>query len=75
MNCFTVIASIFLMLGIAHCLPEGAPNTCCEAMVPGHEVDEQTGASPNFSTVPNTVNINYILYLFVIVIIINNYTI
>lgn len=50
-----IVASV-LLVGFVRGSPGGAPNTCCEAMVPGHpETTPQDGEAPNFSTTPDSV--------------------
>jgi len=54
------LISLFLLVNTVLGSPGGAPNTCCEAMVPaGHGVAAQPGAPSFFSTVPNTVLIQF----------------
>ena len=59
-----MIASI-LMVGIVRGTPTGAPNTCCEEMVPGHGVPAQNGTS-SFLTIPHLVRsqLNILLFHF-----------
>ncbi len=59
-----MIASV-LMVGIVRGTPTGSPNTCCEAMIPGHGPDAQDGKSV-FTTIPNAVRFNNYLLNFVI---------
>jgi len=55
MHHFLMIASL-LLIGFVRGTPFGAPNTCCEAMVPGHnDTSPQDGDATNFSTVPESV--------------------
>lgn len=50
-----LVASVVL-IGFVRGSPGGAPNTCCEAMVPGHNgTTPQDGEAPNFSTTPDSV--------------------
>lgn len=49
-------AILILMCAAASVMasPTGAPNTCCEAMIPGHGAEVQTGDVP-FTTTPDKV--------------------
>jgi len=55
---FLVSLMLFTVIGIFEikARPDGAPESSCKTMIPGHNVNAQTSTSP-FITVPSTASI------------------